>query len=77
MTSKEFNKAINKGKQGKTKLQTTNISKCGRSECGICDILVEEEKFQLRNRQMFKDKTNMDIFQQEFIVYPKKVKVVA
>ena len=36
------------------------ISKCGRSNCGICDILVEGESFKFKNGPLFKVKINMD-----------------
>ena len=39
---------------------TPSISKCGRSNCGICDILVEGESFKFKNGPLFKLKTNMD-----------------
>ena len=37
-----------------------SISKCGRSNCGICDILVKGESFKFQNGPLFKVKTNMD-----------------
>ena len=37
-----------------------SISKCGRSNCGICDILVEGESFKFKNGPLFKVKTNID-----------------
>ena len=37
-----------------------SISKYGRSNCGICDILVEGESLKFKNGPLFKVKTNMD-----------------